>query len=152
MLHLAHKIYSYIRSKLLRLLNASTVGVRAIVINEKNQVLLVKHTYMKDWYLPGGGVKNNETLTQAIIRELHEETGVQTKNPQLWQIYLHKLNNVSDYPALFIVKEFTQIKVYSAEIMNSQWFDINDLPADISPKTQQRIQEYFFQAPQTDHW
>ena len=48
-----------------------TVGVRAVLVRE-GQVLLVRHTYQDHWYLPGGGVKKGETLTEAIITALRE--------------------------------------------------------------------------------
>ncbi len=54
----------------------SSVG--AIVIRDE-KVLLVRHTYgaAKDKLLnPGGFINKNELPTEAIIREVFEETGV----------------------------------------------------------------------------
>lgn len=39
-----------------------TLGVRAIVLNDAGELLLVKHTYLNGWYLPGGRVDKGETL------------------------------------------------------------------------------------------
>ena len=59
-----------------RVIRPVTVGVRLIL--EKGQaVLLVKHTYQYDWYLPGGGVKRGETLEGAARREAAEELGAE---------------------------------------------------------------------------
>ena len=52
-----------------------TIGVRIFLIKNQ-QILLVKHTYSHQWFLPGGGLKKGETLEQAIRRELTEELGV----------------------------------------------------------------------------
>ena len=38
-----------------------TLGVRGLVTNEAGEVLLIKHTYLAGWYLPGGGVERGET-------------------------------------------------------------------------------------------
>ena len=53
-----------------RFTRGMTLGVRALVIDERNRVFLVKHSYVSGWYLPGGGVEPGETVIDALIREL----------------------------------------------------------------------------------
>ncbi|MFB3386441.1 NUDIX domain-containing protein [Flavobacterium sp. LAR06] len=59
------------------------IAVDAIVFGYKNNslyVLLIEQQFgssEKYWALPGGLVKNDESLSDAVIRELHEETNVQ---------------------------------------------------------------------------
>lgn len=51
------------------------------------RVLLIKrggHPYLGYWALPGGFVRPNETISQAAVRELREETGVEN-------VYLEQL-------------------------------------------------------------
>ena len=60
----------------LRLSRPMTLGARAVVENEAGQVLLVRHTYTKGLYLPGGGVERGETIQQTIRKELEEEGGI----------------------------------------------------------------------------
>ena len=57
-----------------RLTRPLTVGVRLMAV-EEGKVLLVRHTYLDGWYLPGGGVQAGETLEAAICREAGEEVG-----------------------------------------------------------------------------
>lgn len=53
------------------------VAVTGFVTNENGEVLLVK-TYSRadTWEMPGGQVEEGETLDQALVREVREETGI----------------------------------------------------------------------------
>jgi ADP-ribose pyrophosphatase YjhB (NUDIX family) len=59
--------------------NVMQVRVTGILI-ESEKVLLVKQKVAnRDWSLPGGRVENGETLEEAMIREMKEETGLDVK-------------------------------------------------------------------------
>lgn len=48
-----------------------------VVFNRKRQVLLCKRNDVADsWQFPQGGIENGETVTQAALRELKEETSL----------------------------------------------------------------------------
>jgi len=147
-------IATHIIKKLQSWLGLNTLGARAIVLNADGQVLLVKHTYQPHWYLPGGGVKKNESTKSAVIRELKEETGliVAPKEPLLFGIYHHTYLGVNDYPVIYIIKNYSSISAHSREIEQMEWFHYDKLPAMVSPGTKRRLMEYFTNAIQADRW
>ena len=63
------------------LMRPMTLGVRAVVIDAEGRALLVKHTYVAGWHLPGGGVEVGETCEAALTRELAEEANVVLEGP-----------------------------------------------------------------------
>ena len=53
------------------------MGAAAIIVNERGEVLLVKHTYGKcNWEIPGGRAEEGESPVDTAIREVREETGL----------------------------------------------------------------------------
>jgi 8-oxo-dGTP pyrophosphatase MutT (NUDIX family) len=55
--------------------NQFLVGVTGVIFNEKNEILLFKHTYRQHpWSLPGGYLKAGEHPAEALEREIKEES------------------------------------------------------------------------------
>lgn len=59
------------------------LSARFLILNDAGQVLLFRFVHKRGplagqdfWATPGGGVEEGETLEQAAIRELAEETGL----------------------------------------------------------------------------
>lgn len=76
------------------------VSGAGIVINDNNEILLMKHP-RRGWELPGGIVENDENLVDAIQREIFEETGIKVKVEKLFCIS----SNTSSYPGYNGVEE-----------------------------------------------
>ncbi len=51
-------------------------GVGIILVNANRQVFLGKRLGMEAWQFPQGGVRQDETLTETMYRELQEEVGL----------------------------------------------------------------------------
>jgi len=55
--------------------NNETVKAGCVVMNDKNEVLLVGDKEGKIWTFPKGHAENDETIEQVALREVQEETG-----------------------------------------------------------------------------
>jgi len=52
------------------------VGVTGVIFNDKNEILLFKHSYRShSWSLPGGYLKSGEHPREGLEREIKEESG-----------------------------------------------------------------------------
>lgn len=60
--------------------NKKRTTARAIIINEKKEILMLYSQMFNDYTFPGGGVGDDEDLIDALKREVLEETGIVLKN------------------------------------------------------------------------
>jgi ADP-ribose pyrophosphatase YjhB (NUDIX family) len=121
-----------------------TLGVRAIVIDDQNRVLLVRHTYVPGWHLPGGGVERGETLLAALARELAEEGNiVLEEEPRLHGMFFNKAISPRDHVAVYVVTRFRQSgpHVGDREIAEARFFERDALPEGVSRATRARLAE-----------
>ncbi len=135
--------------------NRTTLGVRAIVINPANQIILVRHTYVAGWYLPGGGVDKDETSSAAIKRELLEEANVRlTEEPELIDIYYNPKIYTHDHVVLFRCLNWVQdaMPAPNEEIAECGLFDIENLPDGTTESTRARLREVLQGERKSQFW
>jgi 8-oxo-dGTP pyrophosphatase MutT (NUDIX family) len=132
-----------------------TMGARGLVRDIDGRVLLVRHTYVSGWYLPGGGVERSETALNALRRELDEEAGVILKSrPRFVGLYANFREFKSDHVALFAVEpgEYERVPRRSFEIAEAVFFAPDQLPAETTPSTRARIREVAEGLSAPDMW
>ncbi len=136
-----------------RITRGMTLGVRAMLLKDET-VVLVKHSYVPGWYLPGGGVEAGESLQEALVREIHEEaSAILTGEPHLFGIYRNGRAHPGDHVALYVCRDWEQTPPEpSTEIVACDAFALNDLPADTTPSTLTRIREVLESRPPATDW
>lgn len=131
-----------------------TLGVRAIVLDGEGRVVLVRHTYVQGWYLPGGGVERGERVELALGRELAEEAGVEMTGPaKLLGAYSNERQFPGDHVLLYEVRDWRACETdHDGEIDAVGWFSLADLPDATTPATRRRLAEFAGREPVSDMW
>lgn len=134
-------------SGVLRLVNTlfsgKVLAVRAICLDGKGRIFLVRHTYTPGWHLPGGGVANGLSAVEALAREIREEGNLAMCGaPVLRQIYINRTASKREHIVLYSVKVAqTELKQPSLEIAEAGFFAMGALPENVDPATLRRIGE-----------
>ena len=129
-----------------RLTRGTTMGAQAVVIDEKSRILLVRHGYRPGWHFPGGGVEWHESLSEALERELYEETGVKiTGVPKLHGVFTNFEVFRGDHIGVYIIQEWTQERIPepNAEIKEIGFFYRDELPDQTVTGVINRLDEIF---------
>ena len=128
-----------------RMNRGMTLGVRGVAVDAEGRVLLVKHTYLHGWWLPGGGVDRGETTHAAVVRELHEEAGLIARGePRLISVHSNERFFPGDHVLVFAIDAFDMTERTShGEIAEIGWFAPDALPEDATRATRDRLGEIF---------
>lgn len=137
-----------------RLARGMTLGVRGVVVDQDGRVLLIEHTYLRGWHLPGGGVERRETALEALERELVEEAGVRVTGPP---ILLSVHNNDAVFPGdhvlVYRIDQWEPCRATSrGEIKAIAWFHPGALPEEAAKGARRRIAEALAGAEPEGRW
>jgi ADP-ribose pyrophosphatase YjhB (NUDIX family) len=121
------------------------------VVNDAGEILLQRRTDNQLWALPGGTMDIGETIAQAIVREVREETGLRVEPERI-------VGNYSDPKHVFaysdgeVRQEFNiclacriaggevRVSEESSEVRFFEWAEIDQL--DMHASVRLRIRDY----------
>jgi len=119
--------------------NAAVVipGVRALVLNDRDELLLEKQRLFGSWALPHGCVDLGESALDAVKREVLEETGVEIVTARAFGLYSDPKysvtypngDRVQTFTIAFVVDEWRgTLRADGDEVTELEFFPLDALP------------------------
>ena len=127
-------------------MNSLTAAVGAIITDDAGRVLLCQQSQgHRLWGLPGGKVRDAESPIHAVIRDVREETGMETELIEL--VGMYQLTGDGCGPALPDVLVYVfrgrllgaEPAVNTPRICRLAWYEPDDLPRPVTPTTRTAI-------------
>ena len=96
---------------------------------ESGSRILLQNRVKKDWKgytLPGGHIEKDESIVDAVIREMKEETGLSIRNPKLCGVKQFPIDGGRYLVFLFRTSEF-EGELVSSDEGQMEWIERSDL-------------------------
>ena len=123
------------------------------LVERDGRVLLLRHSYIPGWLLPGGGVARGEPAEHAILRELREEIGmVRSAPPELFGIYSRRIGWVTNVIALYRLRDVDFIFRPNLEVREVLWADPASPPPQTPDSVRRRLGELSGMEPRAPRW
>lgn len=119
----------------------TALGVTGLVLDSDGRVLLVRHSYMTGWSLPGGGVDRGEPPDAAVLRELGEEIGLEGGVVEFIGLFSRRAGWATNVILLYRITGATVNFRPSAEIREIVWAHPAQPPPGTSAGTLRRLAE-----------
>ena len=116
-----------------------TIGAFGIIFDEQGRVLLCHREDLDVWNLPGGRVDSGEMPTDAVIREVMEESGLEVEIESLVGVY-GKINK-DELDFCFICSSIGGQLLITDGAGEAKYFEVNNLPFNTNPKHVERIHD-----------
>nr|WP_318539555.1 NUDIX domain-containing protein [Terribacillus saccharophilus] len=100
------------------------VSAAAIVQNEHGDILLIKGP-RRGWEMPGGQVEEGESLADAAVREVMEESGIEIEVTKLCGIYQNTESSICN--TLFLGKPIGGVCTPSEESLEVGYFPLEQV-------------------------
>jgi 8-oxo-dGTP pyrophosphatase MutT (NUDIX family) len=138
--------------------NSVVPSANVIVINDQDEILMIRRTDNGNWAVPGGGMDLGESITDTAVRETKEETGINCEITGLVGIYtnprhvIHYTSNDEvrqEFSIVFTARPTGGQLRPSSESAEPQWVPAATAAAlQMHPSMRQRIQHYLNKRPE----
>ncbi|MGB0757389.1 MAG: NUDIX hydrolase [Patescibacteria group bacterium] len=130
------------------------VAAKAIITNSDNKVLVLRQSFEKEvdgagqYHVPGGIVEPGESLREALIREVHEETQFDIKPLKVLSVEEWQANMRGDdcyFFGMFFACELVggDLEIQAEEASGFAWVDLENIDSyDILQPSKKIIEDY----------
>lgn len=133
--------------------NSIVPSVNVAVADSQSRLLAIRRTDNGNWALPGGGIDVGESVAQAAVREVEEETGILCEITGLVGIYsnprhvIHYTSNDEvrqEFSILLTARPVGGERKTGDESSSVEWVAVRSLidEPNLHPSMRQRIEDY----------
>lgn len=115
----------------------------SVAVFQDNQLLLIQRADLSVWGLPGGAVDPSESVAQAAVREVREETGLFIELERMVGIYsLPNWHSGGSHNILFAGHPIGgELQPQDGEVLDVRFFALHELPEPLIWWHRQRIDD-----------
>ena len=109
------------------------VDVRGFVLNDKDEILMAKESVDGKWTIPGGWADIGNTPSEIAVKEIQEETGMETEAVRLLAVYDKQVHPHPPEP-YYIYKLIFLCRIVGGELkagfdmLGADFFSLDNLP------------------------
>lgn len=117
------------------------VGVTMIARDAEGRLLMVRLSYADaGWSLPGGGAARGETMEQAAVRELAEETGCAARAVRLIGTMEETVSGSPHTAHVFACLTDDVPRPDRREVVEARFYPPHSLPHPMTARTEARLE------------
>lgn len=120
------------------------LSIDALIVRN-NEILLIKRAiepYRGFWALPGGHVDWDETVKEAVIREVKEETNLDVKALKLLGVYSKPERHPNQSVAISYITDTQGVAHAGDDAKDVDFFPLDNLPENLAFDHKEIIGDY----------
>jgi ADP-ribose pyrophosphatase YjhB (NUDIX family) len=142
--------------------SATTIvpSANAVVVNENDEILLIRRSDNGNWALPGGGMDLGESLPNTAIRETAEETGIDVEitglvgiftDPRHVILYTSNGEVRQEFSVVFTARPVGGTPMPSVETTEVRWVPVREIDSLAMDRSMRMRLDHFLTRPRDVH-